>query len=101
MSDKAIAERAEGAFEKLAGTIKRTVGHLLGNETMEAEGRVKELQGDARQASGMAVERAQGAVEQAAGVVANRVGHVIDAPKLQKKGRATAAKGKARVKKNT
>ena len=41
--------RAEGAAEELGGKIKGTVGKIIGNDQMEAEGKVKELKGKARQ----------------------------------------------------
>ena len=43
--------RSEGAAEELGGKVKNTVGKLIGNEQMEAEGKAKELKGEARQAA--------------------------------------------------
>jgi uncharacterized protein YjbJ (UPF0337 family) len=42
-------KRIEGAAEELGGKIKKGVGHLIDNQQMEAEGRAKELEGQARQ----------------------------------------------------
>ena len=39
----------KGAAEELGGKIKKTVGAVIGNEQMEAEGKLKELEGEARQ----------------------------------------------------
>lgn len=43
------ANRGEGAAEELGGKIKKNVGKVIGNEQMEAEGKAKELEGEARQ----------------------------------------------------
>ena len=43
------SKRAEGEAEKLGGKIKGSIGKLIGNEQMQAEGRAKELVGEARQ----------------------------------------------------
>ena len=43
------SKRIEGAAEQVGGTIKKGVGNLIGNEQMEAEGKAKELKGQARQ----------------------------------------------------
>ncbi|HSU40677.1 MAG TPA: CsbD family protein, partial [Polyangiaceae bacterium] len=42
-------ERAQGKGEELTGAVKNRVGAVLGNERMQAEGKVKELKGQARQ----------------------------------------------------
>ena len=44
-------KRIEGAATELGGKIKKGVGSLIGNEQMEAEGRVTELEGEAEQAA--------------------------------------------------
>jgi uncharacterized protein YjbJ (UPF0337 family) len=41
--------RSEGKAEELGGKLKGGVGKLIGNEQMEAEGKVKELEGEDRQ----------------------------------------------------
>ena len=41
--------RAEGVAEEIGGKIKNKVGAVIGNEQMQAEGKVKELEGEARQ----------------------------------------------------
>ena len=43
------SKRGEGAAEELGGKIKKVAGQVLGNEQMEAEGRARELKGEARQ----------------------------------------------------
>jgi uncharacterized protein YjbJ (UPF0337 family) len=43
------AERVKGAAQEAGGAVKHGVGQVLGNEKMTAEGKVKELEGQARQ----------------------------------------------------
>ena len=94
------SKRSEGAAEKLGGKIKRTIGKVLGNEQMEAEGRAKELKGQAREETAKAAERTKGKVEEVAGAVKNRVGAVIDNEQMQVEGRAKELKGEVRQKAN-
>ena len=92
--------RSEGAVEELGGKIKKGIGHLIGNEQMAAEGRAKELKGEAKQEAAKAGERAKGAVEEAVGAVKNRVGHLIDNEQMQVEGKAKELQGEARQKSN-
>ncbi len=62
------SNRGEGAAEELGGKIKKAVGKVIGNEQMEAEGKAKELKGEARQESAKAGERVKGKVEERPGV---------------------------------
>ena len=45
------AERTKGKVEEIVGAVKNRVGAVVGNDEMQAEGKVKELQGEARQAA--------------------------------------------------
>jgi uncharacterized protein YjbJ (UPF0337 family) len=94
------SKRGEGAAEKLGGKIKRSIGKLIGNEQMQAEGRAKELKGTAKVESAKAAERAKGQAEEVAGAVKNRVGAVIDNEQMQVEGKAKELKGEARQKAN-
>ena len=94
------SERGEAAAEQLGGKIKKTVGKVIGNEQMEAEGTAKELQGEAREAAAKGKERVKGAVEEVAGAIKNRVGHVIDNAQMIAEGKAKELEGEARQKAN-
>ena len=94
------SKRSEGAAEKLGGKIKRSIGKLIGNERMEAEGRAKELKGTAKVESAKAAERAKGQVQEVAGAAKNRVGAVIDNEQMQVEGKAKELEGEARQKAN-
>ena len=95
------ANRGEGAAEELGGKIKKTVGKLIGNEQMEAEGKVKEVKGEAKQEAAKASERTTGKVEEVAGAIKNRVGAVLGNEQMQAEGKVKELKGEARQKANS
>jgi uncharacterized protein YjbJ (UPF0337 family) len=43
------SNKSEGVAQQVGGKIKHGIGKLIGNEQMEAEGKAKELEGEARQ----------------------------------------------------
>ncbi|WP_078632179.1 CsbD family protein [Streptomyces resistomycificus] len=43
-------QKSKGKMEQAKGKAKETVGRVLGNERMTAEGRTEQSKGDARQA---------------------------------------------------
>ena len=93
-------QRIEGAAEELGGKIKKGVGHAIGNEQMEAEGRVTELKGEAKQAAAKAGERVKGAAEQVGGALKKGVGQLIDNEQMEVEGKAKELQGQARQKAN-
>jgi uncharacterized protein YjbJ (UPF0337 family) len=94
------SKRGEGAAEELGGSIKKTVGKVIGNEQMEAEGYAKEVKGKLQQEQVKTQERAKGVFEEATGALKNRVGKVIDNEQMAAEGRARELKGEARQKAN-
>jgi uncharacterized protein YjbJ (UPF0337 family) len=94
------SKRSEGAAEKLGGKVKGTVGKLIGNEQMEAEGKVKEVKGTAKEETAKSAERGKGKLEEVAGAIKNRVGHAIDNEQMQAEGKLKEVKGQARQRGN-
>ncbi|MFJ8358780.1 CsbD family protein [Streptomyces sp. NPDC093984] len=43
-------QKAQAKTEQAKGKVKETVGRTVGNERMEAEGRMEQARGDAREA---------------------------------------------------
>ncbi|MGR6972170.1 CsbD family protein [Streptomyces cynarae] len=43
-------QKAQAKTEQAKGKVKETVGRAVGNERMEAEGRMEQARGDAREA---------------------------------------------------
>lgn len=98
MSDPVKSAHSEGTFQEIGGLVKKKIGHLIGDEKMEAEGRANELGGKARKAAADASEHAKGVVQEAVGAVENRVGHLVDNKKMQDDGRAKEREGQAHQK---
>ena len=94
------SKRAEGKAEEIGGKLKKGIGKIIGNEQMEAEGIVKEKQGETKQEAAKSAERTKGKVEEIVGAVKNRVGAVIDNEQMQAEGKAKELKGEARQKAN-
>ncbi len=94
------SRRGEGAAEKLGGKVKGAVGKLIGNEQMQAEGKVKEIKGAAKEQSAKSAERTKGKVEEFSGAIKNRVGALIDNKQMQAEGKLKELKGEARQKSN-
>jgi uncharacterized protein YjbJ (UPF0337 family) len=95
-----IANKHEGVAEQIGGKIKQGIGKLTGNERVEAEGRAKELRGEAREESAKAAERTKGTFEELKGAVKNRVGHVIDDEEMAAEGKAEELRGEERQRDN-
>jgi len=94
------SQRSEGVAEKLGGKIKKSIGRVVGNDRMEAEGRAKEIKGTVREETAKSAERGKGKVEEIAGAVKNRIGRVIDNEQMAVEGRVKELKGEARQKAN-
>ena len=47
-------DTAKGNLEKLTGIVKETVGHITGNESLEAEGKLDQAKGAAQATVGKA-----------------------------------------------
>ena len=57
-------KRADGAVEELGGKIKQTVGSVIGNEKMEAEGHAKKVEGHGKQEAAKAAEHVKDKVDE-------------------------------------
>ncbi|QQR73377.1 MAG: CsbD family protein [Holophagales bacterium] len=94
------SKRAEGAAEELGGKIKQAVGHVLGNDAMEASGKARKLEGQAKQEAAKSAERVQGKVEELTGALKNRVGALLGNEQMQVEGKVKELKGEARQEAN-
>jgi uncharacterized protein YjbJ (UPF0337 family) len=89
------SKRIVGAAEQVGGTIKKGIGSLIGNQQMEAEGRVAELSGEAKQTSAKAAERVKGSLEEAGGALEHRAGKILGDERMAAEGKAKKLTGKA------
>ena len=90
------SNKSEGVAQQIGGKIKKVVGQVIGDESMEAAGAAKQAEGIAREEAAKANERGKGKIEEVIGAVKNRVGHVIDNERLAAEGKATELKGEDR-----
>jgi uncharacterized protein YjbJ (UPF0337 family) len=58
------SKKAKGAVEELGGKIEQTVGKVLGNEKMEAEGRAHKVEGHAKHEAVETAERVKDKVDE-------------------------------------
>jgi uncharacterized protein YjbJ (UPF0337 family) len=94
MSEK--TGRVEGKLEEIGGNIKKTVGHVIGNERLEVTGRAEELTGQVHQERAKASERTKGTIEEVAGSVKRQLGHLIDNEQMEAEGNIKEVTGQAR-----
>jgi len=90
------SKRITGAAEELGGKIKGAVGKLIGNEQMQAEGKVAEIKGEATQKAAKLAERVKGKVEEVAGAVKKHLGDALDDEEMEAEGKLKQTMGEAR-----
>ncbi len=76
--------------------MKGAVGKAIGNQQMQAEGKVKELKGKAENETAKGSERLKGKVEAVVGGLQSRLGGAIDNAQMQAEGKAKQLNGQAR-----
>ncbi len=91
-----MTNRVKGKAEEIGGTIQKNLGHLFGNEEMEAKGMAHEVKGEARQMAAKAAEQVGGTIDKVVGSVKATVGDAVGNKSLKAKGEAQELKGKAR-----
>lgn len=77
-----------GRVDEAKGKLKEGAGKLLGNEQMEAEGKVEH-------ANAKAAREVSGAANQVGGAVKSAAGKVLDNEQMQLEGEVQKLKGKA------
>ncbi len=55
--------RIEGGAKEVKGTVKEAVGKLVGNERLEAEGKIDKAAGEAQSTLGKAKDAVKGALK--------------------------------------
>ncbi|ORX91919.1 DNA binding protein [Basidiobolus meristosporus CBS 931.73] len=89
--------RVNANIKYAIGYVQETVGSVLGNEQMQAEGATKQPQADAEYEAAQAQGYAQGAGEKLKGNVKDTVGSAIGNEHMQAEGKASATRGEARL----
>ena len=93
-------KRVKGKVEEIKGTLKESVGDLIGNEQMQAEGHAEKVAGQARQDVAKAEERVKGMGEQLVGTAKGAVGKLLGNEQMRVEGKAKELTGKGRRKAN-
>lgn len=96
MSKNNIIERSDAKIEVVAGAIQEAVGHVIGNEKMEAKGAAHQVVGAARGEAARKAEHVKGVVEEVTGAAKAKVGDLLDKPKMEAEGKVLELTGKAR-----
>ena len=94
------SKRSEGAAQEFGGKVKETVGKVIGNERVEAEGKARKLEGKGKKEAAKAAERSLGKAQEVKGAVKNRIGAAIGNEQMQAEGAVKELEGEARQKAN-
>ena len=96
MKKNVVAERGKANVERALGAIQEGVGHVIGDEKMEARGAAHQEIGDARDKAAMTAERIDGAVQEITGVAKHEVGHLRGDTAQQVEGKIQELTGQVR-----
>lgn len=83
-----IGDKAKHAAEQAKGKTKETVGHAVGNERLEAEGRAQQEEASAAHKVDQAKESAKNLGQEAKGKIKEVAGAVGDDEGLEVEGKA-------------
>lgn len=95
---KTMKHRIKGAFEKLSGRMKRSVGAATKNRSLELEGAVEETKGTVRGGAAKTVAHARGIGEELKGRKQQELGRKANDDRTYARGVKNEAKGRARQK---
>ncbi|KAF9912067.1 hypothetical protein EC991_001013 [Linnemannia zychae] len=91
MSSSRIANTVKSAL----GATKKTVGSVLGNETMQASGKIQQAEAQAANLAARASQQAKGVAHNVKGATQKTVGEVTGNKSMQAEGHVNSAKGDA------
>jgi len=91
-----MASWSHGQKEKVKGNVKETVGTVVGNERMEAEGKAQKLKGEAEVQTAKSQEYSKGLYEQSTGALKENIGWAVGNEQMEAEGKVTKLKGEAR-----
>eukprot|EP01089_Gocevia_fonbrunei_P020095 TRINITY_DN7356_c0_g1_i1.p2 TRINITY_DN7356_c0_g1~~TRINITY_DN7356_c0_g1_i1.p2 ORF type:complete len:111 (+),score=43.04 TRINITY_DN7356_c0_g1_i1:46-333(+) len=88
--------KASGYTDQAIGAVKENVGYVLGNEQMEAEGKLQRVKGNAEVEGVKAENRVEGTVDQVTGAMKEAAGKVTGNKETEFKGKLEKEQGKAK-----
>ncbi|KAG9298064.1 hypothetical protein G9A89_018147 [Geosiphon pyriformis] len=93
MSTTNQPSKVRGHMEKAQGSVKESIGSVIGNHKMQAGGAAKKLEGQAEIDAARAHGQVQGTKNNVTGTVKETTGNVVGNPQLQAEGRADRLAG--------
>lgn len=93
-------DKAKHTAQHAKGKVKEGVGHMTGNERLEAEGQRDQIAADAKKAGDRAKETVKHGAESAKGKVKEGVGKVTDDDSLTAEGKTEQEAAKLKEKLN-
>ena len=93
--------KTEAYTDKTVGAVKENVGWAIGNEQMQAEGKARNLQGEAKLEAIQAKEYTKGTGEQIKGTIKEQAGKLVGNEQMQYEGMAKKEEGKIRKEMNS
>jgi len=92
--------KLHGVKDEFVGSVKENVGKAMGNQQMEAEGKVTKMKGEGEVSAVRGEQGAKATAEKAKGNLKEGVGNLIGNKKMQAEGKADHLKGQVRDKTN-
>ncbi|TPX61653.1 hypothetical protein PhCBS80983_g00963 [Powellomyces hirtus] len=89
----AAPSKTHGNMEAAKGSVKETVGKVLGNQSMRVEGAAQNAAGNAEVDAVKSANYASGAMDSMGGSIKKNVGSAIGNERMQASGATTEAKG--------
>lgn len=91
------SQRIEAAGQQIKGTVKRSLGRLIGDKKMETQGRAAQRSAHAKLKAVQTKETAKAQVEKATGTIKHRIGKALGNEQMMAEGKAKNLKGRARA----
>jgi len=95
-----MASKTEGYKDKVVGAVKENTGYVVGNERMEAEGKVQRMKGTGEVETAKAEQVAKGTTEQIKGNIKEFSGKVLGNERMEAEGKVDRLTGNARKEAN-
>ncbi|KAK5799416.1 hypothetical protein F5H01DRAFT_357417 [Linnemannia elongata] len=90
-----MSSRITNTVKSALGGAKKTVGSVLGNESMQASGKVQQAEAHAANLAARAEQQAKGAAHSVKGAAQKTVGAATGNKSMQTEGHVNSARGEA------
>ncbi|KAF9545579.1 hypothetical protein EC957_010664 [Mortierella hygrophila] len=90
-----MSSKIANTVKSALGGAKKTVGSVLGNETMQASGKIQQAEAHAANLAARAEQQAKGVADSAKGAAQKTVGAATGNKSMEAKGHINSARGAA------